>query len=165
MAKAAAAVGGPQDGSTVDLLGARPRPRPTRGWAGKCDRSSGVRLPVGQLMSCMTGYGPCADATCVGAITDAYGGPRTRARELECRRARRGGVSDVGTYSRYVPYLVVFTDIFALYVALVMYKDGPVHQESTARPIRGRLSSRSETQKSIRDHESELRFRNLRVSD
>ena len=46
--------------------------------------------------------GACADATCVGAITDAYGGPRTRARELECRRARRGGsltsARIVGTY-------------------------------------------------------------------
>ena len=57
------------------------------------------------------------------------------------------------TYSRYVPYLVVLTDIFALYVALVMYKDGPAYQESTARPLRGHLCSRYETQKSISDHE------------
>ena len=63
---------------------------------------------------------------------------------------RVGGGSDVGTYSRYVPYLVFFTDTFALYVALVMYKDGPVHQESTARPLKGHLSSRYETQKSIK---------------
>ena len=40
---------------------------------------------------------------------------------------RVGGGSDVGTYSRYVPHLVNFYGHFALYVALVIYKDGPVH--------------------------------------
>ena len=51
-----------------------------------------------QLAMYTVGSTPCAVGMGVGTITDAYGGPWTRARELKCRRARRGGC-DIGTYS------------------------------------------------------------------
>ena len=102
-------------------------------------------------MAGIVGGSLCAAAMGVGAIADALSGLWSRLCVHEWPTRVMGGVYTSERNTSTLHLKVIRPMFFELCVSLAMVIDGPVHHESTEKPIRGPLSYPTAAEKIISD--------------